>query len=159
MADAMVPLATTTLSTTASTVLFGIFPSTYRDLRIVVSFAATTDGNLGIYVNGDTASNYSQVNMRGYATSSIASSTSTGGAINSNYNTGSGTGWVTNTFDLLDYSQTNKHKTILIRANHAGEIDAIVGRWASTSAITSIVLTSGNTFAVGSTFSLYGIVG
>jgi hypothetical protein len=62
----------------------------------------------------------------------------------------------------MDYSATNKHKTVLVRADNANSITmAHAARWANTSAITSIVLTSfegaGN-FAIGSTFSLYGVI-
>jgi hypothetical protein len=61
---------------------------------------------------------------------------------------------------FMDYAQTDKHKTVLMRTNRAGGgVSMIAGRWASTSAITSIVLApDGGTFNTGSTFYLYGIV-
>jgi hypothetical protein len=160
MGAALVPLQNITLGSAAASVSFGSIPSTYRDLRIVVNAATSAEGNIFIQVNNDTGSNYSQVNMRasgGGAQSSSGTST----RIQSNYSTGLQTSSrAVNTYDVLDYAQTNKHKTILIRANHADEVDAIAGRWASTLAITSLKLTandSGN-FTIGSTFALYGVV-
>ena len=62
------------------------------------------------------------------------------------------------TASFMDYSATDKHKTVLIRANHPGETVACAGRWANTAAITSITINTASTFVIGSVFSLYGIV-
>ena len=64
------------------------------------------------------------------------------------------------TYDLLDYSATDKHKTILVRfgSNSDSIALAAAGRWASTSAITSIrIYRETGSFAIGSTFELYGV--
>ena len=58
-------------------------------------------------------------------------------------------------FNFLDYAQTNKQKSILIRTN-ADLISAMAGRVATTAAITSIEI-FGTTYAAGSSFYLYGI--
>lgn len=60
----------------------------------------------------------------------------------------------------MDYSATDKHKTFLIRSGDATETWAIAGRWASTTAISSLKIldTASATFDVGTTFALYGIV-
>lgn len=62
---------------------------------------------------------------------------------------------------FLDYSTTDKHKSILIRSD-ASSIGSVMlaNRWASTNAITTIALLflGGSTFAAGTTFALYGIV-
>lgn len=161
MAAAMTALANLTLGSAASTVTFSSIPATYRDLRIVVNAATSAEGNIFIQVNGDTGSNYSQVNMRGFATSSTGSSSGTSTRIYSNYSTGLQTSSrAINTYDIMDYAQTDKHKTMLIRANHSDEVDAIAGRWASTSAISSVTLTANDatTFTSGSSFALFGIV-
>jgi hypothetical protein len=61
----------------------------------------------------------------------------------------------------MDYSATDKHKTVLARHNNsAGEVSMSAGRWASNTAINSIslkVLPSGS-FNSGATFSLYGVI-
>ncbi len=62
---------------------------------------------------------------------------------------------------IMDYSATDKHKTVLVRVGNVGnsEVGANAGRWASTAAITSVrVAPNDGTFSSGSTFNLYGIV-
>jgi hypothetical protein len=62
---------------------------------------------------------------------------------------------------IFDFAQTDKHKSFLSRTDVANlETAAQAGRWASTSAITSILIyVAADNFAAGSTFSLYGIEG
>jgi hypothetical protein len=59
----------------------------------------------------------------------------------------------------MDYSATDKHKTVLIRQNSVADSAFAMGaRWANTAAITSIQLSLGAaTFSTGTTFALYGI--
>jgi hypothetical protein len=161
---AMVALANLTLGSAQASVSFGSIPTTgYRDLRLVVNAATSAEGNIYIQVNSDTGNNYWRVNMRGFGASSTGSSHGFGGGsrIDSNYSTGlQTTSRAINTYDFMDYSATDKHKTILIRANHSDEVDALAGRWANTAAITSILVSANGTttFTAGSTFSLYGVV-
>lgn len=161
MATAWTPIQWQSLSSAAPNITFSSIPGTYRDLRVVATTTGTSGTNVGIYVNGvSTGSAYTRVDMRGYGSSSYGSAAGPFNTIQLNYNTGQTAGeWSVVTFDLLDYSQTDKHKTFLIRGGHSGEVDAIAGRWASTAAITSVTIDSGSTFAIGSTFALYGIAG
>lgn len=63
--------------------------------------------------------------------------------------------------DIMNYANTTTNKVVLSRANNGGGlgVDATVGLWRSTSAITSlqIYLDRAESFVVGSTFTLYGI--
>jgi hypothetical protein len=61
---------------------------------------------------------------------------------------------------MNNYSNTTTFKTFLSRTNVASDrVEALVGLWRSTSAITSITLYCGsNSFVTGSTFTLYGIL-
>jgi hypothetical protein len=61
--------------------------------------------------------------------------------------------------NIINYSNTTTYKTLLGRGNtSASRIQATVGLWRSTSAINRIDLNiQGDNFAVGSTFTLYGI--
>ena len=158
MKPAWVPLAEITLTSTDSEVVFGSIPNTYRDLIVIVDGQSTSGFPISyeIRANSDT-SNYSQVIMQG--TGSVSSSTASkihfilSGLRSSAI------------IQVMDYSATDKHKTFLVRSNahSASDVDLVeagAGRWASTSAITSITLKdqdSGWQFAIGSTFSLYGI--
>lgn len=160
MASAIVALANLTLSSAQASVTFASIPTSgYRDVRLVVNAATSAEGNINIQVNSDTGSNYVQINMRGSG-GGAQSSSGTSTYIQSNYSTGLQTSSrAINTYDFMDSNATDKHKTILIRANHPDEVDALAGRWASTSAITSIKVSSGGgNFTIGSTFALYGIV-
>jgi hypothetical protein len=143
------PLATVTLGTAAS-VTFSNIPSTYRDLIFVVRGTS-----LNLRVNGDTGSNYSNVSMYGTGSTAASGSETT----TFFYTNWFGTGTTANRMyicQFMDYSATDKHKTILLRGDLAdAESNANAGRWANTSAITSISIVG--TPAAGSTFSLYGI--
>jgi hypothetical protein len=58
----------------------------------------------------------------------------------------------------MNYANTSTYKTVLTRSNKYDRVGAIVGLWRSTAAINSITLTAySNTYAIGSTFTLYGI--
>jgi hypothetical protein len=69
------------------------------------------------------------------------------------------TTWGVQVFQVMDYSATDKHKTVISRGNNAAlTASATAGRWANTAAINRVdaVLLSGS-FAAGSSFYLYGI--
>lgn len=158
MANAMVSLATTTLGSAASTVTFGSIPGTYRDLRLVIQGSASTSTSTRLRLNGDTGSNYSKVRMYG-AGGSAGSDSNTDAFLDiSNMTTGSG---YMATIDFMDYSATDKHKTLLARTQES-DISAVLAtaaRWASTSAVTTILVYPGTgNYAAGSTFSLYGVI-
>jgi hypothetical protein len=164
MANAQVALATITLGSAQSTVTFSSIPATYRDLRLVVqspvlSLPVTTD--MDFILNGDAGTNYSGVTMTGNgssATSAVGSSLSRVDAPSDS--TTADFVWM---IDIMDYSATDKHKTILDRYSRAA-YGARAGayRWANTAAVTSITFRGGDSqtrlFIAGSTFSLFGIL-
>ena len=160
MAQALVALQNITLGSAQAAVTFASIPSTFRDLRLVLNAGTTAEGNIYFQVNNDAGSNYLSVNARGSGGGAQAS-TQTTTRINSNYATGLQTSSrAVNVYEIQDYAQTDRHKAILIRANHSDELDIIAGRWASTSAITSVKVTANDatTFTAGSTFALYGVI-
>ena len=66
--------------------------------------------------------------------------------------------------DIIDYASTTKRKTMKTSFgsqinNSETKVGLITNYWPSTSAITRIDITSTTTFAVGTTFALYGIKG
>ena len=157
------PLANVTLGADTNSVTFSSINQTYRDL-VLVHWAWTTDGSqLRIRFNGDTGANYNFGSMIGTGTAKSSTiyvnqtsllwdwgapgSTSIGGANNV-------------VGHIMDYSATDKHKTVLNRANAPTfQVAAQVHRWASTSAITSLQIfnLSGGNIKAGSTFTLYGV--
>jgi hypothetical protein len=145
-----------TLASSASSVTFSSIDQTYGDLVLVVDGKA--EGKTGLYLqfNGDSGSNYTTVGMQGEA-SGASSYSQTLAFTNANLMAGA---QGLNTVQLMAYSATDKHKTILARANFATEqVRAAAARWASTSAITQVRLfmDSGRNFQIGTTLNLYGI--
>ena len=151
--ETYIPLATTTLASSASSVTFSSIDQSYGDLVLVFNGSGTTDGFLLSYPNSDTG-NGTQVLMNGNGSST--SSASISGLSWGTINTGTRTIAIV---QFMDYAATDKHKTILIRDQESGtSVIARAARWASTTAISSleIVSNSGN-ISAGSTFSLFGI--
>lgn len=153
-----IALANLTLTTTDSSVEFASIPDTYRDLVLVAQTQATGNTYHRIRMNGDTGSNYSKVKMAGNS-AGAQSSTQSGNTIDLvDINSSS---FSIDIIHFLDASATDKHKMVIIRSNQTGttETAAHVGRYASTSRITSITISpNALSYAAGSTFCLYGIV-
>ena len=156
-----VALATQTLTGNAATVTFSSISGAYTDLVLIGSATSSSGaGEIGIQFNGDTSSNYSSTYIYGNGTAAT-SGRSTGYTQiylerNATVRTTTRPMFRAN---IMNYSNTTTYKTVLTRADSASEsVDAVVGLWRSTAAITSILIDgAGATFAIGSTFSLYGI--
>lgn len=157
-------IANTTLSSTAASVTFSGITQSYRDLVLIISGRTTsTTGNNNCYVsfNSDTTNNYSMLRMTGDGsnpqTDTVGSTSIAGWAFIENSSTSNFTPVI---YNIMDYSATDKHKTVLGRGNGASNfVTATVSRWASTAAITSMQVTqSGSAWASGSSFALYGVI-
>ena len=155
-------LANVTLGTAASSVTFSTIPATYRDLIVVVQATGSTTLQGRIRVNSDTGSNYFYVRGSGNGTarSTTAAASQTNGFL-SGIAQATTTGALQININIMDYSATDKHKTIISRASQAANgAEMFANRWGNTAAITSVqILTSTGNWAVGSTFALYGIAG
>jgi hypothetical protein len=103
-----VALATVTLASTDSEIVFSSIPATYRDLVLVTNFAeSAVTGNIELRYNSDTGSNYSQVFMAGREYNSSAESSS--GTFSLHYlNVGSRASGArsVNVLQIMDYSAT-----------------------------------------------------
>lgn len=162
MATAWTPLANLTLGSSASSVTFSSISGSYRDLVLVIQASSTPSGtNIAIRMNSDTGSNYPAVYASGDGSGAYS------GTLNETWmQVAYYSGATTSTFlsavvTVADYSATDKHKTVLSRGgNSAQGTDMIAGRWANTSAVTTLSVharTGGVSFATGSTFALYGV--
>ena len=158
MAVTYEPIATYTAATDQSTITFSSLGS-YTDIRIVANMMDTNLYGL-LRFNSDTGSNYSRTWFYGNGLS--AQSNRTSNATSAYWGaTGSGSTFLSNIMDVMNYGNSTTNKTMLVRQNDAAtQTDAYVYLWRSTSAITSISFvsaTGGNTIKTGSTITLYGI--
>jgi len=164
MAITYEPIATTTLGTVTATVTFGSISGSYTDLVLISSVQKNVSGSgtgFSMRFNGDSATNYSNTFLEGSGSSasSYRSSNSVGlqgGALTSNANSSQ---FDVNINNIMNYANSSTYKTVISRFNdnEFSYVDAVVSLWRSTAAITSITLYSANSFAAGSTFTLYGI--
>ena len=159
------PIATTTVSgTSTATVTFSSIAGTYTDLVLVASGTLIgSTQNLEMRLNSDSGTNFSRTTLSGTGSAANSGRTTSASQIRLDvYGYWGTTSPTTTIVQFMNYSNATTYKTFLARANNAGTgVDAEVGLWRSTSAITQIDLypTVGTTekFAAGSTFTLYGI--
>ena len=160
-----VAIATTTLSSAASTITFSSIPATYTDLRLViVGTASANDSYVGFRFNSDSATNYSRTWLYGDGASAISSATTgaTAGIASQQKSLQTSTPSFY-TIDVFSYAGST-YKTTLCTAstdlNGSGVTVRNVNLWRSTSAITRIdLITSGvQTYSAGTTATLYGIL-
>jgi hypothetical protein len=155
------PLANLTLGSAASSVTFGSIPATYRDLICVVVAQGSTTLQGRIRLNGDTAANYVYQRLSGNGSSaSAATATNQSLGFLSSIAQATTTDAIQININIIDYSATDKRKTIISRANQAANgTEAFGNSWANTVAVTSVqIFTNTGNWAAGSTFALYGIV-
>tara|TARA_R110000868_G_scaffold25387_1_gene98997 strand:+ start:663 stop:1148 length:486 start_codon:yes stop_codon:yes gene_type:complete len=149
-------IATTTLGTATNSYTFSSIPSTYTDLVLIVYTKTVATDNLAIQVNGDTATNYSNTYMAGNGTTAISGRNT---SVSQAFITGTGTTFGTSIINFQNYANTTTNKTFIGRGSWSDyQARASAALWRSTSAISSItVLSTGDNFQTGSTFTLYGI--
>jgi hypothetical protein len=153
-----------------ASVSFSSIPSTFTHLQVRF-FARSTYNNAGSSVNlyyslnSDGATNYSQHTLRGDGATVFAS----GNANQTVMFAGAGiadAGSTASVFsggilDLLDYANTNKYKTARLLngfdRNGGGQAVFSSGNWRSTSAVTTLTLSTDSNWAEFSRFDLYGI--
>ena len=153
----------------ASSITFSSIPSTYTHLQIRGIGRGTTSFSAGLSLymqfNGDTGSNYVAHQLYGDG--------STAGAQASTSRTNTGAFQVfadssagSNVFgdvvaDILDYSNTNKNKTVRVLGgfdnNGNGRVSLNSSLWLNTNAISSIVITTDGNLVQYSSFALYGV--
>jgi hypothetical protein len=158
------PIATYTVTTAQTDYTFTSIPSTYTDLILVIVAAnGSSDIDINLRVNGDTASNYSWTSVLGTGASALSSRASSQSSGRIGNMSGSNAGSNTVIVNFFDYANTTTYKTIIARENNASnQVAARVNSWRKTpEAITSISvigqISTSATFVAGSTFSLYGI--
>ena len=158
-----VAIATTTLTTSAASIDFSSIPATYTDLRLVIFTETGGTGALFKLNNVSTGGLYSQTAMRGNG-SDVTGANTIGANVMyiGGYSVSLGTApiFTTTTINFFSYAGST-FKTLLQNLsadqNGSGITSAVVGIFASTSAINQITLYSA-TFGAGTTATLYGIL-
>ena len=148
-----------TLTNNSSTVTFGSIPQTYTDLILIHTITAVSGGTMGIDLefNSDSGTNYSATEILGNGSSASSTRTSNYNYINSG--AGSSANQTNSIYHIMNYTNTTTYKTVLCHATDPAAFTRLVaGLWRSTAAITAVrIFHHSNTFASGSTFTLYGI--
>lgn len=159
-------LATVTVGSAVSEVIFSGIPQGYKHLQIRLigrqSSGGTSIDNCTMQVNGVTSASYASHFLRGNG----STATGTGYANLTNW---SMTWWAPQTnsgafgagiIDILDYASNTKTKTFRglsgVDCNGSGELTLASGLFNSTDPITSIRL-FGATFGTNTQFALYGV--
>lgn len=163
-------LATVTVpSGGAASITFAGIPTGYKHLQIRYlgrSTQASSELDVNVICNSDSASSYT--NHQLYGDGSSAGSNYFGGTPRTYMTLGlvAGASATSGIFgagimDVLDYASTSKYKTFRALSgddrNGSGTIIFRSGAWMSTSAISSMTITTTSNFAEYSQFSLYGI--
>lgn len=169
MATTYTLISSNVLSSTTATVTFSSIPATYTDLVLRISSRISVgaiDWPLNLRFNGDTATNYSNVNIywSGPSSGIFSNQTSANKIFGSTGNTATA-----NTFGSIEIyipsytaSQNKPLGSFGVPETNAASFDdgiqAYAGLWRNTNAITSIAISQdGSGFVSGSSFYLYGI--
>jgi hypothetical protein len=150
----------------SNSISFSSIPGTYEHLQLRVSALTAASGKVMVArFNSDSSTSYTWHFLNGQGTTA-----SSGNATGNTYARFFGQNIGTNTtnpsvsiFDVLDYTNTNKNKTVrsLSGSDNAGsgEIALESSLWINTNAITSItiLLNDSSNFSQYSSFALYGI--
>jgi hypothetical protein len=158
MATAMTLIGAVTLTSAQSSVTFANIPQNYRDLKLTILYtlSGTSAGDMLMSLNNDTGVNYYIVEMSGNGATTTSSAYTRAG-YELDYRTTTTVASIT--VDVMDYSATDKHKLALLK-DHIPDTGTTIRavKWANTSAVTSFTCSAGGTtWAIGSTFYLYGV--
>jgi hypothetical protein len=170
-------IQTYTLGSSQTTVTFSTIPSTYKHLQLRLFLRGDSSGgnfndNILLRFNSDSGSNYTRhllyvQDNSGALAFGAANTTSAFAGAAPNASTGISNVFSGGVTDILDYADTNKFKTVRTLqgydTNGGGKqrLSFESSAWRSTSAITSITITSDNAdnWVQYSSFALYGIKG
>jgi len=159
-------IATTTVGSGGqATISFTSIPSTYShlQLRFIAKCTGARDNVYISSISGDTGTNYVGHFLYGDGASASAASAAANTYVQiGKAPTTTDVGWGVGIVDILDYTNTNKNKTI--RGLTGYDTNSTLGvaqlnstLWINTGTITSFNLTTNGNFPQYSQFALYGI--
>jgi hypothetical protein len=163
-------LASTTLSASATSIVFTGIPSDYKhlQLRMFLRGDRTNGDDLKVQFNGDTGNNYAVHVMGGDGAATAPYGQSSFGFIYSYQGIPGATGTPTQLFyggimDILDYKSTSKNKVTKwfqgYDNNGGGNVQLTSGLWSNTAALNTISVAPryGTNFVQYSQIALYGV--
>lgn len=168
-------IATVTVgSTPQATITFSSIPATYTHLQLrALSKSSRNDpgeyqNTMMMRFNSDSSSAYSDHRLLGSGSSALAGSNTSNNNMSFYFGTAAST--PSNTFavaiwDILDYANTNKYKTVRCLSGIENNTDGVVclgsGSWRNTNAVSTITIDLVGSFnhTQYSSFALYGIKG
>lgn len=174
MATTYNPIATTTLSSAAKTIVFSSIPGTYTDLFLVVNVVTSaSSSNIRLFFNTDTSTSSTNYGAQHLATDVATNVIATGNYLNTygmwtTFKSATAAPGSGHTFYLPSYTSTSMWKTCLTTsalknttgAYGGGGSEFSVGSWINTAAIDTLTLDSdsGTALGVGTTATIYGIL-
>ena len=157
-------IQTITLASSQAFIDFTSIPSTYSHLQIRgISLFTSGGGQTYLQANGITSGYGYSHYLNGNGTSAVGGNSSSGTSIAIEAATvgHSTTSPYASVTDILDYSNTNKYKTVRalggVDLNGSGEVNLMSGTITTTAAISTIRLNFGINAAQYSTYALYGV--
>jgi len=170
MPSTYVLIASNVLGTSATTVTFSSIPQTYTDLFLCMSVRGNlTNLATRIRWNSDSSSLYSIIDLIGQGSTVLNNTYSNNTELDTTRTNQANSNWTANTFTSIEIylpnytSGTSKPSLSVSAAENqsasVNNIDVVAGLYRGTSAVSSILITPGNSnnFVVGSSFYLYGI--
>lgn len=159
-------IATVTVGSGGQAIIdFNSIPLTYNHLQLRCSFLGdtATGYDVTMQLNSDSQSNYRWHRLYGNGTSALSQGALS--AVTSMYIAGDAARTlypVAAVIDILDYTNTNKYKTVRNLTGHdqngSGVVTLWSGLWMKTNAVSSIkIIVASNNLAQYSHFALYGI--
>lgn len=156
------PIATTTLTSSATSITFSNISGNYTDIVLVCVGTLTTayDTSISLRFNGDTGNNYSVTYMYGTGSSATSGRNNNQSNIQAMGRLGSST--IGNAIvHIQNYSNSTTRKTVIgYGGTTANIVIGAAGIWLNTSAITSITVAPegfSGSLASGTIVTLYGI--
>jgi hypothetical protein len=156
-------IATATPTTTAGS--FTSIPQTYTHLRLVVNARVTSAWDVQAFQMNGNPTGYSGTYLEASGSGRTAGRGSSEISFRCGYIPGSSYSgiWSADIVDIFNYASTTQWKTCIsdnkMPTNVGFGVQAKVGLWQNTSAVTSIAYgtANGGTYASGTTIKLYGI--
>lgn len=163
MANTYTPINTYTLGS-SGTITFSSIPNTYSDLIVVVNGGITNQyWDIQMRFNNDSNTNYSQTNLLGDGSTSVASRNTSSTRVNCQVGSDTNNLYNNVILHLINYNSSN-YKSFVFRSNYASQQTVIAGgTYRSTSAINTIFIYCGASnqgtasLSAGTTATLYGI--